>query len=158
MFLFKDKFTGKNDLLDSLCDKAKREVSERVAIINAHLETLYKELLETLGQVKENVTKEIDRMGKQAEEKWVEFESFAQEMEKMLENFDANQERLETEIYACQSYIDDLDLLEEGFRRILRKVTFDESEWMPDESFVCEYIGKFKLNDTKDESESDSDD
>lgn len=130
-----------------MCQRAKKEVSDRVELIKAHLEVLYKELVDMLGQIKKNVVGEIDKMSKQALEKCQEYEEFANSMEKMLEDFESNRERLESEIYSCQNYLDELDLAEKSFQRILRKVTFDPSDWTPDETFLCDYIGKFKLDD-----------
>lgn len=111
-----------------------------------------------LGQIKKNVVGEIDKMSKQALEKCAEYEAFATSMEKMLEDFETNRERLESEIYACQNYIDELELAEKGFQRILRRVAFDPSDWTPDERFLCDYIGKFKLDDDDKSNERKSDD
>ena len=108
-----------------------------------------------LAQIKKNVTEEIDRMSVVATDKCSEYERFSADMESMLADFEANRERLETEIYTCQNYIDDLSLVEQSFQRILRKVTFDQSDWSPDQSFICEYIGRFELNDSKDQDSDD---
>lgn len=145
-------------MIDNMCAKAKKEISERIEIIKAHLDVLHKELLNTLALIKENVSVEVEKLNKQAEQKCSEYKIFADNIEKMLDNFEENKEKLEIEIYECQNYIEDLDLVEQNFHKILRKVAFDPSEWDPDEAFICDYIGKFDIDgDEKQSDDIDSD-
>ena len=138
-------------MIDKLCEKAKIDISDRVELLKAHLDTLHLELLESLASIKEKVVAEVEQLHAEVEGKCGEYASFSENMQKMLENFEENREVLEKDIYKCQDYIEDLKRLDESFHKILRKVSFEPSDWTPDESFIYTHIGKFEelvnLND-----------
>lgn len=146
-------------MIESLCERAKSEIAERIETVKDHIEVLYKEMLESLRSIKENVRGEVDQMSRRAEAKCADYASFLQEMENRMANFDANRQKLEKDIYECQNYIDDLTLIEQNFNKILRKVSFEPSDWKPTETFLCQYIGKFDLKKdaTKLKTNNDSD-
>ena len=111
---------------------------------------IHKELLDTLAKIKENVYNELEKLSNDVETKTTEYQVFSSKMEKMLENFEENREELEKDMYECQDYIEELKRLDELFHTTLRKVSFEPSEWLPDQSFICTYIGNFELDsDTK---------
>lgn len=100
--------------------------------------------------IKENVYNELEKLSSDVESRTTEYQVFSSKMEKMLENFEENREELEKDMYDCQDYIEELKRLDELFHSTLRKVSFEPSEWLPDQSFICSYIGNFEINvDTK---------
>lgn len=151
-----ETYANREEMIDKLCEKAKIDISNRVETLKAHLDTLHLELLESLASIKEKVVAEIELLHVEVEGKCSEYASFSENMQKMVENFEANREVLEKDIYKCQDYIEDLKRLDETFHKILRKVSFEPSDWTPDESFIYAHIGKFEeLLDLTEELESE---
>jgi len=148
-----ESFKSKDELIEKLCEKAKQDVHERIEAVKSHLDDLHKQMLNSLAKIKENVYNEMETLNNQIEMKTSEYEEFSKNMEKMLENFEQNKEQLEKDVYECQDFIEELSKFDEKFHLILRKVSFEPSEWLPDENFVEAYIGKFKLNELVDEND-----
>jgi len=142
-----ETFKNKDELIERLCEKAKQDVHERIEAVKSHLDDLHQQMLESLAKIKQNVYDEMETLGRQIDMKTSEYEEFTVNMEKMLENFEQNKEQLETNMYECQEFVEELNKFNEKFHLILRKVSFEPSEWLPDESFVNVYIGKFKLDE-----------
>jgi uncharacterized protein YoxC len=140
------KFENKEQIIKDLCEKIKKDISDRIEAIKLHLDVLHKELLDTLAKIKENVYNELEKLSTDVETKTTEYQVFTSKMEKMLENFEENREELEKDMYECQDYIEELKRLDELFHTTLRKVSFEPSEWLPDQSFICAYIGNFELD------------
>ena len=144
-------------MIEKLCEKAKEDISTRIQVLKAHLDDLHAELLESLGAIKEKVSAELDKLNDEVERKSDEYGQFSENMQKMLSNFDENRETLEKDIYKCQEYIEDLRRLDENFYKILRRVSFEPSEWTPDETFIYTHIGKFELSNNEQEENDDED-
>lgn len=152
------EFSSRDEAVEKLCSKAKQEISDRIEAVKSHLDTLHKEMLDSLAMIKKNVSIELEKMKKQADLKTQDYDVFSQKMRTMLENFEENKYSLEKEIFRCQDYIDEMQTLDQNFHKILRKISFEASDWIPDESFVCNYIGKFDLNELDAANGNDSKD
>jgi DNA repair exonuclease SbcCD ATPase subunit len=129
-------FKEREKQIDDLCATIKHTIDLRVDQLKDQLEGLFKELTDQLGVIKTKVYEELDKVNKDGQAKIEESQEFSNKMEKMLENFDANKLQLESDIYKCQDYIDELKALDENFHRLLRKVSFDPSDWHPDASYI----------------------
>ena len=148
-----ESYKNKDELIEKLCEKAKHDVYKRIEAVKSHLDDLHKQMLNSLEKIKQNVYKEMETLNEQIENKTSEYEEFSRNMEKMLENFEQNKEQLEKNMYECQDFIEELNNFDDKFHSILRKVSFEPSEWLPDDSFVETYIGKFKLSELIDEND-----
>jgi DNA repair exonuclease SbcCD ATPase subunit len=144
-------FENREKQIDDLCAIIKRDIDLRVEQLKDQLDVLYKELSDQLGEIKTKVYDELEKINKESETKIDESQEFSNKMENMLENFDANKQQLEANIYKCQDYIDELKALDENFHRMLRKVSFDPSDWQPDAS----YIGVLNFADILSDNEDD---
>jgi DNA repair exonuclease SbcCD ATPase subunit len=147
-------FEDREKQIDDLCAVIKHTIDLRVEQLKDQLDDLFKELSGQLNGIKAKVYEELDKMSKESETKINESQEFSNKMESMLENFDANKQQLESDIYKCQDYIDELKALDENFHRILRKVSFDPSDWQPDAS--C--IGVLNFADILSDNEDDQSD
>ena len=147
-----ESFKSKEELVEKVCEKAKQDVNSRIEAVKSHLDFLHREMLNSLARIKENVYAEMENLNQQIEMKAGEYKDFAENMEKMLENFEENKEQLEKDMYECQDFIEELNKFEDKFHAILRKVSFEPSEWLPDEKFINTYIGNFKLSEIVDEN------
>ena len=103
------------------------------------MDNLHKELKTQLQEIKAKVYEELKKLNEDVETKTKQYKEFAGNMEEMLKNFDQNKEQLQKDIYTCQDHIEELKRLDENFHKILRKVSFEPSDWTPDAS----YIGTF---------------
>ena len=103
------------------------------------MDNLHKELKTQLQEIKAKVYEELKKLNEDVETKTKQYKEFAGKMEEMLKNFDQNKEQLQKDIYTCQDHIEELKRLDENFHKILRKVSFEPSDWTPDAS----YIGTF---------------
>jgi hypothetical protein len=88
---------------------------------------------------------ELESLNQQAETTVRSSDAFREFFNKLLGEFDENKNRIELELYQCQDYVDDLTSLDEKFRRILRSVIFEPSDWLPDETFILADYKKFDL-------------
>jgi hypothetical protein len=79
-------------------------------------------------------------------------------MEEMLKNFDQNKEQLQKDIYTCQDHIEELKRLDENFHKILRKVSFEPSDWTPDASYIGTFTCPELLESDGEEEEEEDDD
>ena len=75
----------------------------------------------------------------------------------MLKNFDQNKEQLQKDIYTCQDHIEELKRLDENFHKILRKVSFEPSDWTPDASYIGTFTCPELLESDGEEEEEDED-
>ncbi|CAF1140920.1 unnamed protein product [Brachionus calyciflorus] len=141
-----DECTNRDQAIENLCSQAKKEVSLRIKACKDHLDVLHQQMLDQLATIKQNVMIELQKLDNTIDEKSEEYRNYITKMENMMEHFDQNREELFKEIYNCQKYIDDLTCLDDNFRKIMRKISFEPSEWVPDESFVYPSIKFFNSN------------
>ncbi len=137
-----------------MCDRVREEINQRVVDIKAHLDVLHSELKEQLKEIKAKVFEELKKLNEEVEKKTESYKSFAEKMENMLKNFDENKDQLQKDIYECQDHIEELKRLDENFHKILRKVSFEPSDWTPDIS----YIGTFTCPELLESGDDDNDD
>lgn len=111
--------------------------------------------MNNLEQIKKKVYDECEKLSSEVTKKSKEYDDFSQSVEEMLKNYEANKELLKKKIYECQDKIEELKEMDENFHKILRKVTFEPSDWVPDASYIgtfdCE---EFDLSD--DETDADN--
>lgn len=150
-------FNNKDDCLKNQCEKAKQDVSKRVEELKSHLDVLHQELLVSLSQIKVSLTSEVDELNALVEERCQNYDELIQNMESIVNELEDKKETAEKLMYECQDGIDDLGDLEQRYHRTMRKVTFEPSDWLPDEKFIAAYIGKFNIND-EDSQATESDD
>ena len=152
----KHSFQNKEELIEKMCEQTKKEIGERIDAVKAHLDVLHREMLDTLAKIKVNVCSEIERLNGQIDVRTSECQVFSENMQRMLDDFEQNKDTLEKDMYECQDFVEELKKFEQKFHAILRKVTFEPSEWQPDQSFVDAYIGKFKFMALNDANLSDT--
>lgn len=100
------------------------------------MDKLHDDLKAQLKDIKDKVYQELEKLNKDVAERTKEYHEFSQKMEKMLEKFEENKEQLQKDIYTCQDHIEELKRLDENFHKILRKVSFEPSDWTPDARYV----------------------
>ena len=131
-------------VIKKFCDKLKADIDRRVEAIKDHLDELQKSLMQTVESIKKQVANEVSKMNEDAANKIAENESFARNMERMLTDFEANKEQVQRSMYECQDRIDSLNCLGDKFRIILRKISFEPSDWTPDELLIFPNLKKFE--------------
>lgn len=137
----KGKYEERDARIDSICDNIKKKIEERVNEIKDQLEKLHQEMLDNLETIKNKVYLELGKYNEQVSLKCSEYEEFTEKMESMLSNYENNKEELQKSIYDCQSKIEDLNKLDETFKKLLRRITFEPSEWLPDVSYIGTFEG-----------------
>ncbi len=145
--------------MENQCEKAKKEVSNRIDDLKSHLDVLHQELLASLSLIKENLTQETEDLNKTADQKTEKYENLIENVHEILNDLENKKDLAEKFMYECQDAIDDLKDLEQSYHKTMRKVSFEPSEWMPDEKFICSYIGNIglKIDENGDSSDSLSD-
>ena len=119
---------------------------------------MHKDLLSSLSLVKDSLTNEVEDLNTQAELKTEKYESLIKNMESIVNELENKKDTAEKYMYECQDAIEDLAELEQNYHKTLRKVSFEPSEWMPDEKFICSYIGNFDIESDTTDSENYSND
>lgn len=137
--------SNRSELVERLCEQAKGEIAERVEVVKAQLDTYQQDMSESLNRIKLKAQVELKALNEQAGEAVDEANIFVASFNKMLEEFEENKSQIEVDIWQCQEYIDRLQFLDEKFRRILRRIIFEPSEWKPDESFILADHERFEL-------------
>ena len=124
----------------------KKEVATRIDEIKVHFDNMQNEMLASIAVIKTNTSEEIEKLSQEADQRTSDYEQFAQQMQSKLEKFDQNRDTLKHDLYECQDKIEELKRLEDRFHEILRKVSFEPSEWLPDNEFIKEYIINIDLS------------
>lgn len=137
--------SNRSEIVERLCEQVKGEIAERVEVVKAQLDTYQQDMSESLNRIKLKAQVELEALNKQAGEAVGEANIFGASFNKMLEEFEENKSQIEVDIWQCQVYIDRLQFLDEKFRRILRRIIFEPSEWKPDESFILADHKRFEV-------------
>ena len=120
-----------------MCGKAKNDIDKRIETVDRHLENLQTELLESVRIIKEKARLEYNRLSKETANKVNQYEQFSKEFKSTLDDFNVNKQNLMRNIKECQQHLNNLIFCEEKFRILFRKIRFESSDWLPDESFLC---------------------
>ena len=139
-------YKTKEEAVEQLCAKAKSEIEVRVELLKIHIESLHKEILESLAKIKAKVINELKLLNERITVKSNESTNHMEKVKHLLADYDLNREKLEEEIYTCQNHIHELKQLDENFGKILRKVSFEPSEWLPDENFIFSNVNNNQFN------------
>ena len=154
LYICLDSFEERDKVIDKVCAKVKAQIDARVEEIKQQLESLRVELMGNLEDIKKKVYDECDKLNAEVSKKSKEYDDFSQSVEEMLKNYEANKDLLKKKIYECQDKIEELKEMDENFHKILRKVTFEPSDWVPDASYIgtfeCE---EFNLSDDESNGE-----
>ena len=144
-FYFEGDLNNRSELIEQVYGEIKQDITKRVAAVKDQLDTLHQELNTSLDRIKTKARVELESLNQQAETTVRSSDAFREFFNKLLGEFDENKNRIELELYQCQNYVDDLTSLDEKFRRILRSVIFEPSDWLPDETFILADYKKFDL-------------
>jgi len=104
------------------------------------------EMLATIASIKVNTSEEVEKLSQEADHRTSDYELFAEQMQNKLEMFDQNRDTLKQDLYQCQDKIEELMRLEDRFHEILRKVSFEPSDWLPDNEFIKKNIINIDLS------------
>ncbi len=141
-----EKVEKKDEFIDEHFETLRKEVATRIDEIKLHLDNMQNEMLGSIASIKKNTSEEIDKLSQEADHRTNDYELFAQQMQIKLEKFDQNRETLKQDFFECQDKIEELKRLEDGFHEILRKVSFEPSDWLPDNEFIKKYITNIDLS------------
>ncbi len=131
--------------MENQCEKAKKDVSDRISDLKSHLDTLHKDLLNSLSLIQDSLTSEVDDLNSLAEQKTTEYDTLIQNVESIVKDLETDKDLAAKYMYECQDAIEDLTELGQNYHKTLRKVVFEPSEWVPDEKFISAYIGNFDV-------------
>jgi hypothetical protein len=120
-----------------MCKNVKEHIDKRIETVDKHLESLQTDLLESVKLIKEKAHLEFSKLNKETENKVDEHDKFSKTLKSIITDFEINKEEAMKKIYECQNHLNDLIFCEEKFRLLFRKIRFESSNWIPDESFLC---------------------
>jgi hypothetical protein len=142
----------RNQMIDKMCTQARLDIQTRIDLIKEHIRNLHKKLCETLKSIKTNVTAQIEKLKLDAEE---ECSSYSNHLESVTVETLAANDMAQSEIEKCKNYIDNLKIMDEKFYHILNKISFEPSDWIPDQKL----IGNIEIiSDISDEDNTEIDD
>lgn len=113
-----------------MCSRAKQDINERIECVYGHLDLLRIDLNETLKSIKEKAYLEYNQLGSNTQSALDEYDQF-------LKSEFVELEFTQHKMLKCQQHLNDLNDLNEKFKFLYRKITFESSDWLPDEKFLC---------------------
>ena len=113
------------------------EINIRIESIRIELDSLQISLIEECKALKSNILEKLNNDYKQAEN---EFENYTKVLSKHESGYEMN--KLKENIYACQTFVKEIQNFDLNFSNSLKKCSFRPSDWIPDKFM----IGNFRQN------------
>lgn len=136
-----DELKKRDTNIDNECIQAKKEITEKINQQKDICEGLHLKMRDQLSLIQNNLEIELKKLSENMKKKSLEFEIFSAKMEESFD--DLNEEDLISKIFKCQNSIDNMKALEDNFFKILKKISFEPSQFRPNENFIFPSYKKF---------------
>ena len=127
-----------------MCNKAISSIDSRINTVENHLDTLQTELMASLTSIKQKSNEEFNKLNSQVKIKTELNDLFLNEMKQKLDETTTNNNV--DKLFELQACINSINELESFYRVLNRKIRFESSDWMPNDSFICSFLEIFKEN------------
>jgi hypothetical protein len=127
-----------------MCNKAISSIDSRINIVENHLYTLQTELMASLTSIKQKSNEEFNKLNSQVKIKTELNDLFLNEMKQKLDETTTNNNV--DKLFELQACINSINELESFYRVLNRRIRYESSDWMPNDSFICSFFEIFKEN------------
>jgi hypothetical protein len=141
----KKKKDKNNKLIEEMCNKAINSIDSRISTVENHLETLQTELMASLTSIKQKSNEEFNKLNSQVKIKTELNDLFLNEMKQKLDETTTTNTSVD-KLFELQACINSINELESFYRVLNRKIRYESSDWMPNDSFICSFFEIFKEN------------
>jgi archaellum component FlaC len=128
-----------------MCNKAINSIDSRISTVENHLETLQTELMASLTSIKQKSNEEFNKLNSQVKIKTELNDLFLNEMKQKLDETTTTNTSVD-KLFELQACINSINELESFYRVLNRKIRYESSDWMPNDSFICSFFEIFKEN------------
>ena len=98
----------------------------------------------SLTSIKQKSNEEFNKLNSQVKIKTELNDLFLNEMKQKLDETTTNNNV--DKLFELQACINSINELESFYRVLNRKIRFESSDWMPNDSFICSFLEIFKEN------------
>lgn len=127
-----------------MCNKAISSIDSRINTVENHLYTLQTELMASLTSIKQKSNEEFNKLNSQVKIKTELNDLFLNEMKQKLDETTTNNNV--DKLFELQACINSINELESFYRVLNRRIRYESSDWMPNDSFICSFFEIFKEN------------